>query len=128
MTWKAPDAVQFMINVLAPVLGPVPVGGKGTSGAKFLKVIRTGGPRATPISDRPQLTFEAYAKLPSQAWALAEEARTTVLGIAGTVVHGVSVKEITELSGPSDLPDPVFPEHSRYTFTLAIHLRATKPS
>lgn len=125
--WKAPDAIQLLVDHMEPVVG-VPFGGKAAAAAEFVKVIRTGGPRATPVSDRPQLTFEAYAKRASRAWALAEETRTGVHALAGTIIAGVNVKEVSEISGPSDLPDPLFPEHSRYTFTLAVHLRATRPT
>jgi hypothetical protein len=124
--WKAPDAEQLMADHLEPLLG-VPVGVKASAAPEFVKVIRTGGPRATPVSDRPQLTFEAYATRGSRAWALAEETRTAVLALAGTTVAGVNVKEIGEPGGPSNLPDPVFPDHTRYTFTLAVHLRAIRP-
>jgi hypothetical protein len=125
--WKAPDAVQLMVDHLEPVLG-VPVGAKASPVPEFVKVFRTGGPRATPVSDRPQLTFEAYAQRGSKAWELAEKCRTAVHEMAGTIVAGTSVKDVGELSGPSDLPDPIFPDHTRYTFTLTVHLRATRPS
>ncbi len=116
-----------MIDHLEPLLG-VPVGVKAAAATEFVKVIRTGGPRATPVSDRPQLTFEAYAKRGSRAWELAEEARAAVLALAGTTVDGTNVKEIGEPGGPSNLPDPIFPDYARYTFTLTVHLRATRPS
>jgi hypothetical protein len=126
--WQAPDAEQFMIDYLEPLLG-VPVGVKSAgSAAEFIKVIRTGGPRASPVSDRPQLSFEAYAVKGSRAWALAEKTRTAVLAMAGTVVQNTSVKDVTELGGPANFPDPLLPDRSRYTFTLAVHLRATRNS
>jgi hypothetical protein len=125
--WKAPDAEQLLIDYLTPLLS-VPVGVKASPAPEFVKVIRTGGPRATPVSDRPQLTFEAYAKRGSRAWALAEDTRTSVFEMAGTIVAGVSVKEVEEIGGPSSLPDPTFPDHARYTFTIALHLRAIRPS
>lgn len=116
-----------MIDALEPVVG-VPFGVKANGGAEFVKVIRTGGPRATPVSDRPQLTFEAYAKRGSRAWDIAETTRQAVHAMAGTVVGETSVKEVTELGGPSNLPDPLFPDLSRYTFILAVHLRGTRTS
>lgn len=120
---RAPDAVQFMVDVLAPILD-TPVGNKASAGDSFVKVNRTGGPRPTPVSDQPQLTFEAYHRRPDRAWDLAEDTRQAVHALAGTVIEGVNVKNVSELAGPADLPDPLFPDHSRYTFTLAVHLRA----
>jgi hypothetical protein len=122
------DAEQLFVDYLGPVLG-VPVGTKAPGGAtSFVRLVRTGGPRTTPVSDRPQITFDAYAPLGSAAWELADKARMAVYAIAGTVLGGVSVKDVAEVGGPANLPDPVFPDLSRYSFTLAIHLRGrTEP-
>jgi hypothetical protein len=120
--WTHPDAEQLLIDYLEPVLG-VPVGTKAGSGPEFVRLYRTGGPRATLISDRPLITFEAYSSRGSTAWALAEKARIAVFALAGTRLGEVSVKDIAEASGPGNLPDPVFPALTRYQFTLAIHLR-----
>lgn len=121
--WISRDAEQFLIDYLEPVLG-VPVGSKSADSNEFLKVIRTGGFKPTPVSDKAQITFEAYALLDSRAWALAEQAREAVIGLAGTVTAGISVKEVTEAGGPAVTDDPVFEELTRYRFTLLIHLRA----
>lgn len=118
--WTSPDAVQLMVDRLD--VG-APVAGRAGTEAAFVKVLRTGGPRATPVSDQPQLTFEAYAKRPSLAYALADKTRAGVHAMAGLVIDGTQVYKVVELSGPSDLPDPLLPDYSRYTFTLAVHLR-----
>lgn len=120
MSWESPDAVQLMVDHLN--VG-APVAGRGGAEAAFVKVLRTGGPKATRVSDQPHLTFEAYAKLPSQAWALANKTREGVFAMAGQVIGGWQVYSVRELSGPGDLPDPSYPDHSRYTFTLAVHVR-----
>lgn len=121
--WTAQDVEQILCDYLEPLVG-VPFGVKAGSGNEFVRVRRTGGPRATPVSDRPQVTFEAYALRPSRAWTIAEATRVGVYGMAGTVIGSVSVKEVTEAGGPADVPDPVFEELTRYSFTLLIHLRA----
>lgn len=121
--WTHPDAEKLLIDYLAPILA-VPVGVKAAgSGTEFVKVIRTGGPVATPVSDRPQITIEAYAARGTRAWELADLARMAVFTLAGTVLGGTSVKEVTEIGGPVNLPDPVFPALTRYSFTLAVHVR-----
>jgi hypothetical protein len=120
--WTYPDAEQLLIDYLDPILG-VPVGTKAATGTDFVRLFRTGGPRATLITDRPLIAFEAYSSRGSTAWALAEKARRAVFALAGTVLGDVSVKDVAEVSGPGNLPDPVFPALTRYTFTLAIHLR-----
>lgn len=120
--WVHPDAEKLLIDHLTPLLG-VPVGTKASTTTEFVKVIRTGGPRATPVSDRPQLTFEAYSNRGTKAWDLANRTREAVHALAGSQLAGISVKEVTELGGPANLPDPIFPALTRYTFTLAVHLR-----
>jgi hypothetical protein len=118
------DAEQLFIDYLGPLLA-VPVGTKAPGGPPpaFVRIVRTGGPRTLPVSDRPHLTFDAYARLGSVAWELADKARMAVYAVAGTVVGGVSVKDVVEIGGPANLPDPLFPDYSRYSFTLAVHLR-----
>jgi hypothetical protein len=121
--WTRPDAEQLLIDYLTPILA-VPVGTKAPGNTNaFVKIIRTGGPIPTPITDRPQITVEAYAPRVSQAWELTEKARMALFALAGTVLGTTSVKDISEIGGPANLPDPVFPALTRYTFTLAVHLR-----
>jgi hypothetical protein len=121
--WTRPDAEQLLIDYLAPILA-VPVGTKAPGSTNdFVKVIRTGGPIPTPVTDRPQITIEAYSTRGSTAWALTEKARMALFALAGTVLGTTSIKDVTEIGGPGNLPDPIFPALTRYTFTLAVHLR-----
>jgi hypothetical protein len=120
--WTFLDTEKLLIDYLGPILA-VPVGTKAATGTEFVKLIRTGGPRATLVSDRPQITFEAYSNRGTKAWELAEKARMAMFALAGTQLSGTSVKEVEEIGGPSNLPDPIFPALTRYTFTLAVHLR-----
>jgi hypothetical protein len=117
------DTEKLLIDYLAPVLA-VPVGTKAPGNVnEFVKLLRTGGPRATPVSDRPQITIEAYSTRGTTAWDLADRARMAMFALAGTRLAGASIKEVVEIGGPSNLPDPIFPSLTRYTFTLAVHLR-----
>jgi hypothetical protein len=124
--WTCPDAEQLLIDYLEPLLG-VPVGSEVADAPAFVQVVRTGGVKPTPVSDRPRLTFDVYAGRYSTAWALLERTREAVHGIAGTTVAGTSVKEVVEDGGPALLPDPDFPALIRYRFTLSVHLRAATP-
>lgn len=122
------DVEKLLIDYLGPILA-VPVGTKAAgTGTTFVKLIRTGGPRATPVSDRAQITFEAYSNKGTTAWELADKARMAMFALAGTQLAGTSVKEIEEIGGPGNLPDPIFPALTRYTFTLAVHLRGRQES
>lgn len=90
--------------------------------AKFVKVIRTGGIRQTLVTDSAQLTFEAWANSPTTAELLAETVRAIVYAMKATVVGGVRIANVEELSGPADLPDPDSQQH-RYTFSAFIQTR-----
>lgn len=84
--------------------------------ARFLKIIRTGGARETMISDRAQITLEAYAEKETDALALLSTARAW-LNAADGIVFGVE-----ELSGPGNLPDPAT-SNTRYTMNVLARIR-----
>lgn len=116
-----PPAAKLVTSVLARRLG-VPVGRrKPTQGGRYVTLARTGGVRATLVSDAPQLTIDCWAKTPEEAEELAQQARAVLHGLVGSVVDGVPVYRVDELGGPTDLPHPS--GSPRYTFTVAVHLR-----
>lgn len=95
--------------------------------SEWFRVMRAGGPRANWGADRPQLIFEAWADDDIAAHDWAQILRALVLGSENTVLDGVQVYRIDELSGPGSLPDPDSGQH-RYTFQVAPMLRgATLP-
>lgn len=118
------EAVQFRdaeAVVLLYLLNYMPTIKMGTKTpetipAKFLKVIRTGGTNETMVSDRPQITLEAYAKNEVDAAALLSTARAW-LNAADGMIFGV-----VELGGPVNLPDPTT-SHIRYTMTFWLRIR-----
>jgi hypothetical protein len=120
--FKFIDAEQLLIDYLTPILD-VPVGTKAPAASEFVRLIRTGGPRATNVTEGAQITFECYSSRGTKAWELAETARAAVFALAGTRLGEISIKGVVEIGGPANLPDPVFPALSRYTFTHAVHLR-----
>lgn len=123
MRWAPPDSEQLFMDYLESKMS-IPWGMKAARTSEFGKVLRTGGPRATPVSDQPQLTFEVYAALPSRAWSLTAEAIGYMHDTVGTKVPAAVVYSVRELAGPGLLPDPLFENLTRYSFTLVVQLRA----
>lgn len=124
-----PDAAAAVIGALnaqLPALGftGVPVRSRvpSTRPARFVLVFRTGGPRASVVTDAAQLTIEAWASNDADAHDLAQAARAIVIGLEGTVTGGVSVYGINEFSGPAYLPDPAS-DQSRFTWTTSVTTR-----
>jgi len=92
----------------------------------FLRVLRTGGPAHTRITDSPQVTVEAYHSRESGAIQLLGRARRWLADLPGTELSGWAVKSVDELGGPANLPDPnttLF----RYTFTAVVQIRGKQP-
>lgn len=123
-----PDATMVVLDHLAATL---PTFGSAASThreipdprpALFIRVLRTGGTRYSLVSDGAQLTFEAWATTSAAAHDLAQLARGIVNAMPGTVIGGVAVYRVDELSGPGDLPDPVS-NQQRYTWSAVVHLR-----
>src|SRR5690606_29143967 len=89
----------------------------------FVKVIRTGGAvDPLPITEGAMFTIEAWSSSAPAAYNLAADARLALHQMAGTVVDGVAVYRVEEVSGPQDLPDPESTQ-ARYTFTVVLHVR-----
>ena len=104
----------------------VPAGTRAASTAPFLRVLRTGGPAATRVTDSPQVTIEAYHRLESGAMALLEDARVSLVNLPGVELDGYRVKSVDVIGGPTNLPDPNSTSH-RYTFTAVVQIRGKQP-
>lgn len=124
-----PDAAAAVIGALnaqLPALGftSIPVRSRvpASRPARFVLVFRTGGPRANIVTDGAQLTFEAWAANDADAHDLAQAVRAVVIGLEDTLTGGVGIYGITELSGPTNLPDPES-QQSRYTFSTIVNVR-----
>lgn len=89
---------------------------------EFFRVLRTGGPRHTIVSDAAQVTVESWAATEAAAHDMAQLARAVLHTLPGTVVDGVPVYRVDEISGPGNLPDPLS-NHPRYSQTFAVHTR-----
>lgn len=124
-TLAFPDIEDLLATFLTATLA-VPTGTKPASTAPFLRVLRTGGPPATRVSDSPQVTVEAYHKLESGAAALLERARRAVSDLPGTALDGFRIKSVDVIGGPVNLPDPSTSNY-RYTLTAVIQVRGKQP-
>lgn len=125
-TLAFPDVEELLSVHLGAVLG-VPAGTRLAAVSSFVRVLRTGGPAPTRITDSPQVTIEAYHSRESGAIALLGRARRALADLPGTDLGGWAVKSVTELGGPANLPDPTTESH-RYTFTAVVQIRGKQPT
>lgn len=88
----------------------------------FVRIFRTGGPRATIVTDAAQLTIESWAPDADVAARNAQLVRAHVNDLPGRVVAGHAFYLVEELSGPAELPDPVSTSR-RFTWTALVHVR-----
>lgn len=124
-TLAFPDIEDLLSIHLTAALG-VPVGTRASSAASFVRVLRTGGPAPTRVTDSPQVTVEAYHARESGALALLGRARRALADLPGTELDGWAVKSFAEVGGPVNLPDPSS-ELSRYTLTAVVQIRGKQP-
>jgi hypothetical protein len=124
-TLAFPDIEDLLATYLTSVLG-VPVGTRASTTSEFVRVLRTGGPAPTRITDSPQVTIEAYHSRESGAIALLGRARRALADLPGGELYGWSVKSFTEFGGPVNLPDPNSTSH-RYTLTAVVQIRGKQP-
>lgn len=120
-----PDPVAALVADLSiPGYADVPVVGRipNPRPSRFVRALRIGGPRRDIVADNAMLTIEAWAESDAQSALLAQATRAAVNALAGTVLGGAAVYEVTELSGPANLPDPDSSQ-SRHTWTVEIAMR-----
>lgn len=93
---------------------------------RFIVIKRTGGVRRDALTDDPQFTIQWYDQDAGLAEEGIEDLRTRLANLAGSqVIDGVRCKGVTEYSGPTEQPDPDSPNHSRYSYNVALALKAT---
>lgn len=88
----------------------------------FIRIFRTGGVKATLVTDAAQLTVESWAPAPDFASDNAELVRAQINDLPGRVVNGHAFYRCDELSGPAELPDPLSLSR-RFTWSVAVHVR-----
>lgn len=93
---------------------------------RFIVIKRTGGIRRDALTDNPQFTIQWYDQDLGLAETGIEDLRTAIAQLHGNqVIPGVRCKGVTEYSGPSEQPDPDSPTHARYSYNVALALKAT---
>lgn len=125
-TLAFPDIEDLLSTHLGSALA-VPAGTKPASVAPFLRVLRTGGPPATRVSDSPQVTVEAWHPRESGAIRLLEDARQVMSNLPGTALDGFRIKSVEIIGGPVNLPDPSTSNY-RYTLTAVVQIRGKQPT
>lgn len=85
---------------------------------KFGRVLRTGGPKESLISENATVVLEGYAATEGVAIDILNLGRAVVFALDGQLFGA------TEIAGPANLPDPQTSQ-IRYTATLGIRARAT---
>jgi hypothetical protein len=133
MTWPVvlmPDAVDVLggfLQVELPQYGwDVPVRDRvpETRPAQFVVIRRVGGVHRNVVSDEAMVTVEAWARTHEQAQDLCALSRALIHSLPGTVVGTVPVYRITDVAGPSLLPDDLSAQ-PRYTCTLSVAMRGS---
>lgn len=93
----------------------------------FIFLQRTGGVRRL-VTDHPRMSLECYARSkgsPDEGMAieLANVLREVMQALHGGKLAGRQVYDVEELSGPYSDPDPLTPNHARFTALYQMSVR-----
>lgn len=118
-----PDAVAVVIGRLRTALPALTFVHEipNPRPATFIRVMRTGGPRANLVVDAAQLTIESWSPDVDTAVTNAQTVRAQLNALYEQAVNP-AIYYIEEFSGPVELPDPLS-QSRRITWTAAVHLR-----
>lgn len=83
--------------------------------SEFIRVMRTGGPKETLVSESAQIVVEAWSQSEQRSSLLLSQCRA-LLNAADETIFGVR-----EFSGPANLPDPL---SSQFRYTQSFQVRA----
>lgn len=125
-----PDAASVICSIIAaglvaqsedvPVDNEVPT----TRPTELVTVRRVGGVRRDLVTDEPRLSIDTWAASVARATDLAQLARTFVHAAQNTIVGGVRIYRVTEVLGPTELPDPTSTS-PRVAQTIQVAVRGT---
>jgi hypothetical protein len=119
-----PDSIQAIVDYLTDLHQTLPVGIRNPDdGDTYIKVRRIGGVQTTRISEAGTFAIECYGPDDTSAFRLVGNVRRDVKAMQGTLVGDVLVYKVEEVGGPGDLPDPLAPTLTRYSFIVAVTLR-----
>lgn len=88
----------------------------------FIRIFRTGGPRANRVVDGAQLTVESWAPDADIANTNAQAVRAQLNLLPEQTGVTPAIYRVDEFSGPAELPDPVSLSR-RFTWTSVVHIR-----
>lgn len=108
-----PDAtsvtIDYLLDRLAehaetiPVVKDIP----DPRPARFVRVLRLGGPRRNLVVDQATLAVESWDDDPAGAMDLAQLVRGLLHAAEGVTEDGTTIYTVDEFSGPAELPDPL---------------------
>lgn len=90
--------------------------------SSFVTVLRTGGPARDHVVDDAQVTLDVWADEDADVADLTADVRAIVNDLAGTVIDGTQVYRVTEMAGPSDIPDPLS-DQPRMRWSVVVQTR-----
>lgn len=122
------DYEQLLLEMLEPVLTPVPVSTRRRDQAPFVRVRHVGGTALSRVHEDVLFTVEAYEATESAALRLDERARGYLLEKAPSVSLTRRVRVVEEAGAPVYLPDPERPDVERYSFTVKMRFRRQQTS
>jgi hypothetical protein len=88
----------------------------------FVRIFRTGGPRANLVVDAAQITVESWAPDADTASTNAELVRAQLNHLPEQSGATPAILLVEEFSGPAELPDLVSSSR-RFTWTATVHVR-----
>lgn len=88
----------------------------------FVRIFRTGGPRANLVVDGAQLTVESWAPDADTASTNAEAVRAQLNHLPEQSGLMPPIYRVDEFSGPAELPDPISSSR-RFTWSVVVHVR-----
>jgi hypothetical protein len=89
----------------------------------FVWARRVGGFQTGRATDRARLDVHVYHEDEAQAHDLTQMVRGLLL--AWPEFDSSTAKGVSEFSGPGPVPDPLWPDASRFYFTVEVNLRGT---
>lgn len=111
-TWLNPRMAPVKTSTEVPTTRP----------DELIKVSLTGGSDPNAVTERPQLTFECWAKTSTRASEICREVKANLRAIAGETVNGIFFRAVRTVGGPASFPDPqtTLP---RYQYTAELNCR-----
>lgn len=95
--------------------------------ARFIVAYRSGGTRATLVTEAAQVSFDCYGDSQADAEDVAGAARAVLFGLKGTrSVDGTDIYDVFDVGGHVDAPDPLS-DQPRVLFSLALVVRGHTP-